>query len=176
METTTSQILEKIKNSSKDKLFSLVAQLRKEGVKDRHIDRTIQEYIDIETKKYYQKAKDPKEIGELLAEILKVTPSADSKAEMVFAELLSGSGIKFKFQYQIGPYRVDFLIHDNIVLEIDGPHHKSQVEYDNKRDKYLEKMGYSVLRVPIRILVIDPQAVISGIIELRNQQEHGGLK
>jgi len=49
----------------------------------------------------------------------------------------------------IGPYKVDFLIYKNAVIEIDGHEaHKTkeQRDYDYKRERYLQKEGYVVIR------------------------------
>ncbi len=58
-------------------------------------------------------------------------------------------GIKFKRQHPIGPYIVDFLTLENmLVIEIDGGQHnepKGQ-QRDKERTEGLEKKGYKVLR------------------------------
>ena len=56
-------------------------------------------------------------------------------------------GYKFRRQHQIGPYIVDFFCHDRkLVIELDGPHHKEQKDYDKRRDTWLENQGMKVLR------------------------------
>jgi very-short-patch-repair endonuclease len=53
-------------------------------------------------------------------------------------------------QKQIGPYRVDFLIADQLVVEIDGYlYHRAtrnQLIHDYTRDRYLAAHGYTVMR------------------------------
>jgi very-short-patch-repair endonuclease len=53
-------------------------------------------------------------------------------------------------QKQIGPYRVDFLIADQLVVEIDGYlYHRAtreQLIRDYTRDRYLAAKGYTVMR------------------------------
>jgi very-short-patch-repair endonuclease len=53
-------------------------------------------------------------------------------------------------QKQIGPYRVDFLIADQLVIEIDGYlYHRAtrdQLIRDYTRDRYLAAKGYTVMR------------------------------
>ena len=43
-------------------------------------------------------------------------------------------------QYKVGPYQVDFLLPDlMVVLEIDGERHKHRKDYDSVRDKAIKK-------------------------------------
>jgi very-short-patch-repair endonuclease len=53
-------------------------------------------------------------------------------------------------QKQVGPYRVDFLIEDQLVVEIDGYlYHRAsrdQLIRDYKRDRYFGARGYTVMR------------------------------
>ena len=56
-------------------------------------------------------------------------------------------GLKFRRQYPIGPYVVDFVcLSHKLVIELDGGQHVDQVAYDNKRTEYLEHFGFRVLR------------------------------
>ena len=58
-------------------------------------------------------------------------------------------GLKFRRQYPIGDYIVDFICKDiKLIIEIDGGQHNTPegIEYDNKRNQYLKNKGYKVLR------------------------------
>ncbi len=58
-------------------------------------------------------------------------------------------GYKFKRQYSIGSYIVDFYAPTlKLCIEIDGRTHDydDQAEYDNRRQKYLESIGIIVER------------------------------
>ena len=56
-------------------------------------------------------------------------------------------GLKFRRQYPIGPYVVDFVcLSHKLVIELDGGQHSGQVAYYNKRTEYLEHFGFRVLR------------------------------
>jgi very-short-patch-repair endonuclease len=56
--------------------------------------------------------------------------------------------LKFKRQYQIGTYIVDFICEEKkLIIELDGWQHSEQEEYDLERAKYLERQGYRVLRI-----------------------------
>jgi very-short-patch-repair endonuclease len=57
------------------------------------------------------------------------------------------AGLKFRRQFQIGPYIVDFACpQKKLVIEVDGGHHAEQVDSDHERTKWLESQGYRVLR------------------------------
>jgi very-short-patch-repair endonuclease len=56
-------------------------------------------------------------------------------------------GYKFKRQFLIGNYIVDFVcVEQKLVVELDGPFHAQSVEYDEARDVYLRDAGYRVMR------------------------------
>ena len=56
-------------------------------------------------------------------------------------------GLKFRRQFPVGPYVVDFVcLEHKLVLELDGGQHVDQLVYDDKRTKYLEHFGFRVLR------------------------------
>jgi very-short-patch-repair endonuclease len=55
-------------------------------------------------------------------------------------------GYKFRRQYLIGPYITDFVCTERkLVVELDGPLHDT--EYDRRRDAYLRRLGYRVIRI-----------------------------
>ena len=57
--------------------------------------------------------------------------------------------IQFRRQVPVGPYFVDFLCHKaKLILELDGSQHctPEAVEYDRRRNAYLEEQGFLVLR------------------------------
>ncbi len=57
--------------------------------------------------------------------------------------------IKFRRQQQIGNYIVDFVSFEKmVIIELDGSQHmleKAQ-RYDDKRTRYLQSLGYTVIR------------------------------
>lgn len=56
-------------------------------------------------------------------------------------------GWKWKRQAPRGPYIVDFLCAGRgLVVELDGGQHAEQVAYDERRTRYLESLGLTVLR------------------------------
>ena len=57
-------------------------------------------------------------------------------------------GVKFRRQQPFGSYCVDFVCHElKLVIELDGDQHAENIEYDNKRTKFIESQGYKVIRI-----------------------------
>ncbi|MGI6595714.1 MAG: DUF559 domain-containing protein [Elusimicrobia bacterium] len=57
------------------------------------------------------------------------------------------TGIKFRRQQPVGKYIVDFISCEmKIIIEVDGGQHTINRAKDIKRDRYLNKEGYKVLR------------------------------
>jgi very-short-patch-repair endonuclease len=56
-------------------------------------------------------------------------------------------GFKFKRQFLIDPYIVDYVcLGKGLIVELDGSSHDNQLEYDEVRDVFLRRKGYRVLR------------------------------
>ena len=56
-------------------------------------------------------------------------------------------GVNFRRQHAIGNFIPDFVCIDKkLVIELDGSQHLEQEEYDKERTKYLESLGYRVIR------------------------------
>ncbi|MES2904438.1 MAG: DUF559 domain-containing protein [Pseudomonadota bacterium] len=76
---------------------------------------------------------------------------------------LKGTGLRLDFQVQEGCYRVDFLADRWLVLEIDGAAYHSSPEAiarDKVRDQYFESLGYTVLRIPAKIVFTTPHEAV----------------
>ena len=57
--------------------------------------------------------------------------------------------LKFKRQFPIGKYIVDFICHEKmLIIEIDGGQHNedNNIEKDIERTKYIESLGFKVIR------------------------------
>ena len=68
-------------------------------------------------------------------------------------------GEKFRREYTIGPYTVDFCcVALKLIVEVDGEHHFQEQgrQRDQRRDRYLGDLGYEVLRIPGYELLRDP--------------------
>lgn len=54
---------------------------------------------------------------------------------------------KFRRQHPVGPYIVDFVcLAARLVVEVDGGQHAEQQNHDLRRDNYIRKSGFRVLR------------------------------
>jgi very-short-patch-repair endonuclease len=74
------------------------------------------------------------------------------------------AGLKFRRQFPIGPYFVDFACTETkLVVELDGESHEGRVEYDARRTNYLESLGFHVFRVTNDDVLDDVEAVAIGI-------------
>ena len=56
-------------------------------------------------------------------------------------------GFHFRRQVPLGPYYADFACdHPKLVVEIDGRTH-TEADYDARRDAFMQRQGYRVLRI-----------------------------
>jgi very-short-patch-repair endonuclease len=75
-----------------------------------------------------------------------------TEAELVLWEILKNKklcGLKFRRQYSIGRYIVDFYCPSGrLIIELDGQHHFTPegIAQDQKRDNHLKMMNLTVLR------------------------------
>ncbi len=71
-------------------------------------------------------------------------------------------GFKFRRQFQIGKYIVDFYCHElRLIIELDGPIHEHQQFYDKQRQVWLENQGYKVIRYLNDEVLFDRDAVLA---------------
>lgn len=74
------------------------------------------------------------------------------------------NGVSFRRQHAIGNYIVDFVsIKKKLVIELDGSQHLEQVDYDVERSRYIEALGYKVLRFWNNQVINDIDSVIRAI-------------
>lgn len=91
-----------------------------------------------------------------------------TQAEMMLWRELHDSRIGFKFRRQvnIGPFVVDFCCFSKkLIVELDGQVHKNvdKRKADLNRTKYLEKLGYKVVRFWNDEVVKETEAVLRRI-------------
>jgi very-short-patch-repair endonuclease len=56
-------------------------------------------------------------------------------------------GLKFRRQHPVGPYIVDFVcLAAWLVVELDGGQHATATDYDQRRDEWLRRQGFTVRR------------------------------
>lgn len=162
--------IKKIKEGVVGKFLPFAQDLKDEGKKDYEIIDIYEKYVENKEKAFYNNRRTFHSYSEIIHRWLN-NYKPDSVAEEIFYDILFESGLDFYFQYKIGNYRVDFLINDKIVLECDGPYHVNQVEYDKKRDLYLESIGYYVVRLTWKLIMQAPDIVIQELKELSNKIE-----
>jgi very-short-patch-repair endonuclease len=76
-------------------------------------------------------------------------------------------GWKFRRQYPVGSYVVDFIcLEKNVVVEVDGGQHAENEELDLQRSAYLNKMGYRVLRFWSNEVLQETEAVLTAIFAI----------
>jgi very-short-patch-repair endonuclease len=81
-------------------------------------------------------------------------------------------GRKFRRQHGIGNYIVDFCYpSERLVIELDGDQHGDyeQIEKDKKRDKYLEGLGFTVLRFENKFAFRDQDYITEEIRKIFNK-------
>lgn len=77
--------------------------------------------------------------------------------------VLISPSMKMSLQVKVADYRLDFLIDDWLIIEIDGAAWHSSpeaIEKDRKRDEYFVNEGYSVLRIPASVVFNNSQKAV----------------
>ena|SRR3989338_6576815 len=78
-------------------------------------------------------------------------------------------GFKFKRQYSVGPYVLDFYCASKkLAIEIDGSQHLKEKEYDKERSDYLSVFGIKVIRFWNNEINVNINGVILKIISELN--------
>jgi len=76
----------------------------------------------------------------------------------------------FDMGVEIGPYKTDFLFPESmLIVEADGQEYHSspsQIKRDDRRDKYLMKRGYTVLRFSGSQIYGSVQTCIAKIVQI----------
>jgi len=78
------------------------------------------------------------------------------------------AGAKFRRQYPVGPYILDFCCEElKLVVEIDGSQHlePNGIKEDQKRTRFLERRGLRVLRFDNHQVLTETEAVLACIWE-----------
>ena len=93
-----------------------------------------------------------------------------SPAEAVLWTALRHEQLKpyhFRRQVPLGPYYADFAAHGpKLIIEVDGSSHfeEAAIEYDARRDDFLRRQGYRVLRVTTRDVLTNLDGVYAAIL------------
>jgi len=138
--------------------------MRAEGMRDHEILRAFEGYRRDTTRAFYRRKRAEGTQIDFKGVVTRIVDiHEDSRSELILYEMLKSANIPFEFQYKIGHYRVDYLIDGRIVLECDGPQHGNRREKDRKRDQYLERLGYDVIRLSWSLIAQIPDVLISEI-------------
>ncbi|MFS4416165.1 endonuclease domain-containing protein [Maribacter sp. 2307ULW6-5] len=101
-----------------------------------------------------------------------------TKAESQLWKALQRSqlkGRKFRRQHSIGNYIVDFYCtRERLIVELDGEYHANPVneEYDLNRTKYLQSLGFKILRFQ-NYLVFDQLDMVLETIKAEFKERSG---
>jgi very-short-patch-repair endonuclease len=169
MNTNTTRVID-IQEKIINQLLPVCQKLRDEGFSDSDIQKYVRDHHKKIVFDFYG-SQNLNKIDNVLLSLVGEFQDAGSKIELLFYDFLKTNDIPFKFQYKIGFYRADFLLWEDLVVELDGPQHELQKDKDKIRDAYLKKMGYRVLRIPTWILVEKPQEVIEMILEHKPKEK-----
>ncbi len=84
------------------------------------------------------------------------------------------NGFKFRRQYVIGVYIVDFIcIQQRLIIELDGGQHMIQKQYDENRITYLIQQGYSLIRFWNNDVLNNLTGVLETLTLTLSQRERG---
>ncbi len=79
------------------------------------------------------------------------------------------AGYKFRRQYSVGPYVVDFVCLERwLVVEIDGGGHMEKLQKDERRTASLESHGFTVVRFWNNDVMQNTESVLNVILEVLN--------
>ena len=83
-------------------------------------------------------------------------------------------GRKFRRQYSIDNYIVDFCCpSEKLIIELDGAPHGEyhRIQKDVNRDKYIESLGFTVIRFENRVVFQEPELLKNEIRKVINKKE-----
>jgi len=93
--------------------------------------------------------------------------------EKLVSKYLSDNNIKYEHNKKILNYYPDFIIFDNIIIEVDGERWHStiiQKEKDRKRDECIKKLNYKIYRIPAKNVIEELEKILFKInlISIKN--------
>ncbi|AMB59662.1 endonuclease domain-containing protein [Microterricola viridarii] len=110
------------------------------------------------------------------ASVDKADAGSQSGLETIVRLLMRSHGVRLRSQVQIaGVGRVDLLIGDRLVVELDGRgFHAGRFEEDRERDWELIQRGYLVVRVSYAMVMHQRERVEAGLLALVRRGVHRG--
>ncbi len=98
-------------------------------------------------------------------ELRKLAPITEQKLWNALRLASKDSFIRFRRQHPISPYIADFVcLSARLIIEVDGFSHETQIEYDSKREAFLKKQGFKIIRFSNQQVLENTTAVAETII------------
>jgi very-short-patch-repair endonuclease len=100
---------------------------------------------------------------------LRRNETESEKAAWRLLRALRFNGFKFRRQYTVGRYVVDFCCPQRrLIVELDGSVHAqaSQTRHDARRDAQLKRIGYTVMRLPNGIVTEAPELFVGKVLDV----------
>jgi len=97
---------------------------------------------------------------------LRVLSSEAERKLWYFLKRKQFNGLRFRRQFPLGPYFADFVcLQARLVIEVDGSQHgePAHAAHDARRNAWLERNGFCVLRFWTHEVMVDIGAVMNGI-------------
>ena len=126
-------------------------------------------YIDAQKLFIQFKMFRPEKITKLRALALRKNETFTEKKLWEMLRNRKCNNLKFRSQFSIHPYIVDFYCHElMLVIELDGISHDDpdQVEYDRKRDVFMTNRGLNVIRIDDAEFIEEPRLLFARIDSL----------
>jgi very-short-patch-repair endonuclease len=83
-------------------------------------------------------------------------------------EALRGGKLRVQFRRQVplaGRFIVDFLAPAaRLVVEVDGGYHSRRARADECRDRDLQRLGYTVIRLPVALVINELSRALAQIV------------
>ena len=96
---------------------------------------------------------------------LRADPTEAEKALWQRVRAKQISGLRFRRQFPIGPYVVDFVcLKHRLVIEIDDGQHATQTAEDAARTGWLESQGFDVIRFWNNEALANTEGVLTTIV------------
>lgn len=104
-----------------------------------------------------------------------------SYAEEFFEKILINNGYKknedFVREFPFSFYRVDFyFLKLKLAVEIDGKQHEKRMNFDRKKDLYINKKGVRVLRIVWKDFIKTPKTRIKQILRILSNTKHTEIR
>lgn len=94
--------------------------------------------------------------------------NAKSWPEKFFSKFLDNENIKYKNEYSVGLYSIDFALENKIAIEIDGKQHFEDdlvIKRDKKKNKKLKEENWKVLRIKWTVLFNDTKNTLEEVLK-----------